>query len=101
MTDIRQTRLAFGRAARGSCCPHGFTLIELLVTIGIIGALVALLLPAVQSSRSAASRTSCTNNLRQLGIAAQNHEGVQGAFPSGTIAKEFPAEPHTPWTFYR
>jgi prepilin-type processing-associated H-X9-DG protein/prepilin-type N-terminal cleavage/methylation domain-containing protein len=79
----------------------GFSLVELLVVIGIIGVLTALLIPAVQSSRSAASRASCSNNLRQLGIAAQNHESAMGYFPAGSVAKEFAAEPTAAWTFYR
>ena len=61
--------------------PTGFTLVELLVVIAIIGVLVALLLPAVQSAREASRRTNCTNNIRQLGIGAQNFADSQGKFP--------------------
>jgi prepilin-type N-terminal cleavage/methylation domain-containing protein len=59
----------------------GFSLIELLVAIAIIGVLIALLLPAVQAAREAARRNSCKNNLKQIGLAAQNFESATGHLP--------------------
>ncbi|MCG8450430.1 MAG: DUF1559 domain-containing protein [Pirellulales bacterium] len=66
---------------KGKKDKHGFTLVELLVVIAIIGVLVALLLPAVQAARDAARRISCTNKVKQLGLAVLNHHDVQGHFP--------------------
>jgi len=60
---------------------RGFTLIELLVVIAIIAILVALLLPAVQQAREAARRSSCKNNLKQLGLSLHNYHDVHKVFP--------------------
>ncbi|MEZ6132712.1 MAG: DUF1559 domain-containing protein [Planctomycetaceae bacterium] len=60
---------------------NGFTLIELLVVIAIIAILIALLLPAVQQAREAARRTSCKNNMKQLGLAIHNYHDVHLCFP--------------------
>ena len=66
---------------------HGFHAVELLVVIGIIGVLVALLLPAIQAARETARRTQCTNNLRQMGIAIQNYAASLRSLPAGYISQ--------------
>ncbi len=64
---------------------HGFTLIELLVVIAIIAILIALLLPAVQQAREAARRSSCKNNLKQIGLALHNYHDTHRVFPPGMM----------------
>lgn len=74
---------------------QGFTLVELLVVIAIIGVLVALLLPAIQAAREAARRTQCSNQLRQIGIAMQNHVSALNFFPTGGSGNDVQIENFT------
>jgi prepilin-type N-terminal cleavage/methylation domain-containing protein/prepilin-type processing-associated H-X9-DG protein len=75
-----ERRVIFSCSLRG-----GFTLIELLAVIAIIGLLVGLLLPAVQSAREAARRSACMNGVRQMALALLNHQSVNAQFPKGLV----------------
>lgn len=72
---------------------RGFTIVELLISVAIIGLLIQLLLPAVQMARESARNVACTNNLRQIGLAAGMHHDAVGHLPSGGWHFDWAGEP--------
>ncbi|MAT69104.1 MAG: hypothetical protein CMJ58_06215 [Planctomycetaceae bacterium] len=78
---------------------RGFSLVEVLVSMAIIGTLVSLLLPAIQSAREAARRTQCASRLRQIAIAANSYHGAHGCFPPGYQGPGEPVEVWPPFEF--
>jgi prepilin-type N-terminal cleavage/methylation domain-containing protein/prepilin-type processing-associated H-X9-DG protein len=93
---IRSDRKLRARAAAAGRAP-GFTLVELLVVVSIIGVLIGLLLPAIQAARAAARRTSCANNLRQLGLGILGYEEKHNRFPPGARRHASPDRPSIGW----
>lgn len=88
------------RKARGTRSHRrrwAFTLVELLLTIGIVATLLALVLPAIQTAREAARRTHCSNNLRQLGLAAHTYHASHRTFPVGCYKLPKKAPPLHAW----
>ena len=73
--------------------PPAFTLVEILVVISLIGVLVALLLPGVQAARESARRSSCSNNMKQIGLAVKLHTDSHRIFPTGGWGADWVGDP--------
>lgn len=97
--DLTDSHPLDGRV-RGHSIRHGFTLVELLVVVALVGVLIGLLLPAVQAARESARRSSCSNNLKQIGLALHSHHDARQAFPRAykDITPKFDNMGYWSWT---
>ena len=89
-----------GRSSHPGSRRGGFTLVELLCVIAILGLLVALLLPAVQSAREAARRTSCSNNIKQISLGILQYESANAAFPPAGLPLNLALQNSSGATYY-
>ncbi len=90
-----------GARLRDGALRSAFTVVELLVVVAIVGLLLGVLLPAVQSARESSRRTGCLNRLRQIGLALQLHEHATGAFPPGYLEGKHHVAPSSDFMLVR
>jgi len=80
---------------------RGFSLVELLVVVALLATLIGLLVPAIQTARETARRSNCSNNLRQIGLAASAHESARRRFPIGAESRQWDERPGFQHQFFR